>query len=73
MSRIKNLMANCYAGTGHVPKDTLLAEVSAAVSMVSSAADSNIGVTASSVNIKKQTFVIDGTEYEFVMDVSLVA
>lgn len=72
MSRTKNQMANCYAGTGHVPKDTLLAEVSAAVSMISAAAMSNIGITASSVTIKKQTFVIDGAEYEFVMDIGLV-
>lgn len=64
MSIKEKRLVNAYAGTGHEPKDKFT------VTHISTATMSALQKPSHELHIKKQTFEIGGTEYEFVIDVS---
>ena len=64
MSIKEKRLVNAYAGTGHDPKDKFT------VTHISTAAMSVLQKPDAEFHIKKQTFEIGGTEYEFVIDIS---
>jgi len=63
MSLKEKRLSNAYAGSGSY-KDKFT------VTQISSAAMSALHKPAATLSVKKQTFEIGGTEYEFVTDIS---
>lgn len=66
MSIKEKRLSNAYVGTGRV-EDLIT------VTQISTAAMSVLQIPDAEFHIKKQTFEIGGTEYEFVIDISTLS